>query len=101
MNRNFIRRICGVVVFCVSVSAQSQEPPVKHLGGHSLQGEVFNEGPRQAARIIEASGAADFPLSSSFSLAFFLLSFSLFANGIEQTECLSPVRGNIMHVKYA
>lgn len=52
-------------------SVFSQEPaptappaqPVKE--GHSQHGEVFNEGPRQAARLMEGTGRVRFPVTSS------------------------------------
>ena len=34
------------------------------LAGHSLHAEVFNEGPRQAAELIEGTGDVDFPVST-------------------------------------
>ena len=33
--------------------------------GHSLHGEVFNEGPRQAAHLIEGCGVVKFPVTTS------------------------------------
>jgi peroxiredoxin len=41
--------------------AASQEP----RAGHSVHGEVFNEGPRQAARLIDGVGRVRFPTTSA------------------------------------
>lgn len=39
------------------------------LPGHSSHGEAFNEGPRQAAVLIEGTGAVDFPVQTSKPMA--------------------------------
>jgi len=64
------------VCFSVTVAAveitesESSEPGDSELlPGHSLHGEVFNEGPRQAARLIEGCGPIDFPATTDNELA--------------------------------
>jgi peroxiredoxin len=39
------------------------------LAGHSFHAEVFNEGPRQAARLIPGTGIVDFPVTTDHELA--------------------------------
>ncbi len=39
------------------------------LAGHSLHGEVFNEGPRQAAEVLPGTGEVDFPVSTTEPVA--------------------------------
>ena len=43
-----------------SVAAKSFETPAP---GHSLHGEVFNEGPRQAAYLMGDTGNVSFPIT--------------------------------------
>lgn len=61
----------------LSQEAPSEEPkgdaPVGSTGmlpaGHSFHGEVFNEGPRQAALLLEGMGNVHFPITTSNELA--------------------------------
>jgi peroxiredoxin len=61
----------AVWAFLTSVSAAAhQDPPqpsspAELRAGHSVHGEVFNEGPRQAARLIDGVGAVRFATTSS------------------------------------
>lgn len=52
-----------------SAAVSGEEHGTEHgddtaLAGHSLHAEVFNEGPRQAAELIEGTGDIDFPVST-------------------------------------
>lgn len=54
-------RLCILVTLCPLLAVQGADP----LPGHSSHGEVFNEGPRQAAVFIPGCGdAVKFPISS-------------------------------------
>ncbi|MEN3941995.1 redoxin domain-containing protein [Prosthecobacter sp. SYSU 5D2] len=46
------------------LSAACLSPAADPLPGHSLHGEAFNEGPRQAAVLIPGTGKVDFAISS-------------------------------------
>jgi peroxiredoxin/tetratricopeptide (TPR) repeat protein len=50
-------------------AAHAEEPPTKPeskpLPGHSMHGEAFNEGPRQAAVLMEGMGKIDFPVTTT------------------------------------
>lgn len=51
---------------------QQQNPHAESSGplaGHSFHAEVFNEGPRQAAYLIDGTGVVDFPVSTENSSA--------------------------------
>ncbi|MEO0447174.1 MAG: alkyl hydroperoxide reductase, partial [Verrucomicrobiota bacterium] len=43
---------------------ESEEVSADLAPGHSLHGEAFNEGPRQAAVLIPGTGAVDFPITT-------------------------------------
>jgi peroxiredoxin/tetratricopeptide (TPR) repeat protein len=43
----------------------AQEAPAPPMAGHSLHGEAFNEGPRQAARLLEGMGTVRFPVTAA------------------------------------
>ncbi|MDG2384030.1 MAG: peroxiredoxin family protein [Pirellulaceae bacterium] len=46
-------------------STSDEEPDSQEtLAGHSFHGEVFNEGPRQAAYLMEGTGVINFPVAS-------------------------------------
>ncbi len=51
----------------VSVLRAQQAPPAAEPAqpGHSTHGEAFNEGPRQAARLISGTGDVHFPVTTS------------------------------------
>ncbi|MEO6812187.1 MAG: peroxiredoxin family protein [Isosphaeraceae bacterium] len=42
----------------------SEANPAVPAAGHSLHGEAFNDGPRQAAKLIEGMGKAPFPITT-------------------------------------
>lgn len=48
------------LLFLLPWATQAADP----LPGHSLHGEAFNEGPRQAAVIIPGTGKVDFPITT-------------------------------------
>lgn len=75
--RPVVAQVCIAIAIaiaaCVVVSAAetSSQPAVVDgaegdavLAGHSYHGEVFNEGPRQAAVLIPGMGSIDFPTST-------------------------------------
>src|SRR5690606_19611494 len=41
------------------------KPDARALPGHSMHGEAFNEGPRQAAVLIPGTGKVDFPVTTT------------------------------------
>ncbi|MBM79245.1 MAG: alkyl hydroperoxide reductase [Planctomycetaceae bacterium] len=51
----------------VVIAQEKQEPALK--AGHSIHGEVFNEGPRQKAMLMKGTGIVDFPTTSDVALA--------------------------------
>ncbi|NLT70116.1 MAG: alkyl hydroperoxide reductase, partial [Verrucomicrobiaceae bacterium] len=54
-----------LAVLCVaSLVAGEEEAGSSPLAGHSYHGEVFNEGPRQAAVLIPGTGGVDFPVTT-------------------------------------
>jgi len=56
-----------------SLLARAEEPPAKaddkSIPGHSSNGEAFNEGPRQAAVLMEGTGNVHFPVTTENALA--------------------------------
>ncbi|MEO1984305.1 MAG: alkyl hydroperoxide reductase [Fuerstiella sp.] len=74
MPRNYSARVFLTAVALVSpfaaTIADEKTPPVKDaaakeiLEGHSLHGEVFNEGPRQAAYLMKGVGAIRFDVTT-------------------------------------
>lgn len=59
--RWFVTSVLTVsVVMAAGAAAHAQPAP-----GHSAHGEVFNEGPRQAAYLMEGTGAVSFPVTTS------------------------------------
>lgn len=61
-------------LFCLILSSsavrgQEETSAEDVLAGHSFHGEVFNEGPRQAAYLMPGLGNVDFPISTSNELA--------------------------------
>ncbi len=57
--------ICCFTIACFTVSGQSAEADKKTPPeGHSIHGEVFNEGPRQAAVLIPGTGNVHFPVTA-------------------------------------
>lgn len=50
-------------------SSNSHDDSTAILAGHSFHGEVFNEGPRQAARLMPGTGLVDFPVTTDSELA--------------------------------
>ena len=53
------------LIFSVHVDGAEQTAATEPLAGHSNHGEVFNEGPRQGAVLIEGTGAVHFPVTTS------------------------------------
>ena len=51
------------LVLSLTAPAWAQEP-VKPTFGHSMQGEVFDEGPRQKAVLMKGIPRIDFPTST-------------------------------------
>ena len=49
--------------------APAAKPDESKLPGHSVHGEAFNEGPRQAAVLIPGTGAVSFPVTTKNELA--------------------------------
>ena len=47
-----------------NTEAQSEEEKGSPLAGHSFHGEVFNEGPRQAAYLMDSTGNVSFPITT-------------------------------------
>ncbi|EDY17030.1 alkyl hydroperoxide reductase/ Thiol specific antioxidant/ Mal allergen [Chthoniobacter flavus Ellin428] len=66
-----------------SLLARAEEPPAKAddkaIPGHSSNGEAFNEGPRQAAVLMEGTGNVNFPVTTENALA-----QKFFAQGVGQ-----------------
>ncbi len=56
--------VVAVVAFCSSVLSLRADPPAP---GHSVHGEVFNEGPRQAAYLMGGTGDVSFPITAGNS----------------------------------
>lgn len=52
-----------------ALRGQEETPADDVLAGHSFHGEVFNEGPRQAAYLMPGLGNVDFPISATNELA--------------------------------
>ena len=40
------------------------EPPIEHVPGKSMHGEAFDDGPRQAAYLMQGTGKVHFPITS-------------------------------------
>jgi len=68
----FLRHIALLLSFCglsiasltlPALAAQTDEKPAP-AAGHSYHGEIFNEGPRQAAVVIDGMGNVQFPSSA-------------------------------------
>src|SRR5689334_19737923 len=67
---NFWERTCGVIAFvCVLLISARADDEGEFQAGHSAHGEAFNEGPRQAAYLMEGMPDLDFPISTSSSVA--------------------------------
>ncbi len=61
-----IAAVCCLKAFCAAQdTAQAPQSPQLPKEGHSQHGEVFNEGPRQAARLMEGVGRVRFPVTST------------------------------------
>jgi len=61
----------SLVTICVFVTNPSQLPASQPdlLAGHSIHGEAYNEGPRQAAYLMPGMGNIDFPATTDNELA--------------------------------
>lgn len=59
--------------FLLASGLAAEEPPAKAddklIPGHSSNGEAFNEGPRQAAVLMEGTGNVSFPITTGNALA--------------------------------
>lgn len=60
-----MRRISVLLILLALPPVQAADP----LPGHSTHGEAFNEGPRQAAVLIEGTGQVDFPVQTAKPMA--------------------------------
>jgi peroxiredoxin len=54
--------LLAIVVF--AAEADKKPKPAESPPGHSVHGEAFNEGPRQAARLMPGTGVVSFPVTS-------------------------------------
>lgn len=70
---NFLPRlsltaVCALALLCQGI-LPAEEPPAKAddkaIPGHSSNGEAFNEGPRQAAVLMEGTGHISFPVTTA------------------------------------
>lgn len=52
------------ILCAASLAAGAEEAGSETLAGHSIHGEVFNEGPRQAAVLIPGTGEVNFPVTT-------------------------------------
>ena len=68
------RAVCGDLramrlllpaLLATALTLRAAEPPA----GHSMHGEAFNEGPRQAAVLMEGTGVVSFPVTTKNDLA--------------------------------
>jgi peroxiredoxin len=61
-----LRRISLLTVLLCPVVSCADDAPVATVGkpGHSAHGEAFDEGPRQAAVLMEGMGAVNFPITT-------------------------------------
>ncbi len=75
-----LRAICAILIgmniWLVTVAEQSGDSPFQASpssgmlpAGHSFHGEVFNEGPRQAAQLLDGMGNVHFPVTTREPLA--------------------------------
>src|SRR5690242_2200721 len=68
-----MRRLLPALFLTAFLSAHAEDappkPPEKPLPGHSMNGEAFNEGPRQAAVLMEGTGSVHFPITTKNELA--------------------------------
>ena len=56
-----------IIVLGVRLHAEDAPPPkadAKPPAGHSMNGDAFNEGPRQRAVLIEGTGSVHFPITT-------------------------------------
>ena len=53
------------LLFVGTLTAQDNAAKADPLAGHSYHGEVFNEGPRQAAVLIPGTGEVDFKVTTA------------------------------------
>jgi peroxiredoxin len=58
-------RLLLPALLVLAITARAAEPPA----GHSMHGEAFNEGPRQAAVLMPGTGAVDFKVTTKNDLA--------------------------------
>src|SRR5205809_599399 len=71
------RNLCGGLVLVAALgswtaadeptkptASASEANPAMPAAGHSIHGEAFNEGPRQAARLLEGQGKASFAVTT-------------------------------------
>lgn len=72
--RHLLRTL--IVLGCFAAPCSAQETPADNkpaepelAAGHSMHGETFNEGPRQAAYLMEGMGQIHFPVATSKPLA--------------------------------
>src|SRR5437773_1499997 len=64
----------GILIFGLACQAGAQSPPTDLADrapthGHSVNGEVFNEGPRQRAYLMKGMASVSFPVTTTSGLA--------------------------------
>jgi peroxiredoxin len=64
MEINMFRLFYSLFILTLSIAAQETKDPA---AGHSYHGEVFNEGPRQAARLLGGTGQVEFEITTNSS----------------------------------
>ena len=59
------KRLLPFLLGCIAAQVSAEETlPDGPLAGHSYHGEAFNEGPRQAAYLMEGTGRVEFPITT-------------------------------------
>ncbi|HZJ17167.1 MAG TPA: redoxin domain-containing protein [Chthoniobacteraceae bacterium] len=69
MNRLTVFSLLALGAFARAEDASSAKPEDKPLPGHSLNGETFNEGPRQAAVLMQGTGNVHLAVTTKNELA--------------------------------
>lgn len=71
MHRRLVRRIVfsSIMIFPIAAARADEEKKSNVPTGHSAHGEVFNEGPRQKAYLMEGTGKVHLPITTRVPLA--------------------------------